>query len=298
MANWRVRLLVWILKVTVKRKMRGDPDVANIRRTLGAGGFAPPRDVTFTPGVVGGVSGEWVQGADVGPITMIYVHGGAFIACSPRTHRSVTGAFAKRGFRVFAPDYRLAPENKYPAALDDVEAVYNDLLAQGIPVARIVTAGESAGGNLVLSLLHRLRQNNIALPAATAAWSPVTDLTGSSESLQMNAEKEAMLDSRRIMHMRSFYLPEGVDPTLATLSPLFGDFTGMPPILVHVGQDEILRDDGVRVADKARSDGVDVEFKLWPLVPHAWQVFPMLPEARQSIDETSAFLRRHASVAI
>ncbi len=295
MAQIRARLLVGILKLVVKRQMMGTPDVRRIRKAFDVALFGAPHGISVTPASVGGVKGEWLQGRSPGPVTLLYVHGGAFVACSPRTHRAATGGLAKRGFRVFAVEYRLAPEHRYPAGLDDVAAAYRGLIETGVSPGQLVLAGESAGGNLVLSLLHRLREAGLPLPAAVAAWSPVTDLTGQSRSFETNADKDAMLDGRRIGHMSDLYLPSGTDVRTPQISPVFGDYAGMPPILVHVGADEVLRDDGIRVAEKARQDGAETVLKVWPVVPHAWQLFPILPEAGRSIDETASFLLRHAA---
>lgn len=290
------KLLVPVLRFQVKRKLRGNPDVRRIRAALGVAVFPAPPGVVIRPATLGGVAGEWVArktGSASDPV-LLYIHGGAFVACSPRTHRPATGALAKRGFRVFVPDYRLAPEHPFPAALDDAEAVYRALLASGTPASRIVLAGESAGGNLVLALLLRLRQTGGPSPAAAAAWSPATDLTGASPSFVDNEAKDAMLTEGLARGVPGYYLPAGHDPADPLASVVFGDFSGQPPLLVHVGADEMLRDDAIRVAEKARADGVQVELKVWPDVPHAWQLFPILPEARQSVGETASFLRRFA----
>lgn len=288
------RILVPVLKFEVRRRLKPGSDARQFRRALGKRVFPAPRGTRIAEGLVGGVPGQWVESKAANGITLLYIHGGAFVACSPTTHQSITGAFAKRGFRVFAIDYRLAPEHKFPAQLDDTEAAYRGLLAEGIPADRIAVAGESAGGNLTLALLLRLKETGGPMPAAVAAWSPATDLTGSSPSYTENAASDAMLDPETVRAVPGFYLPAGLDVNTPLASVVHGDFSGAPPILVHVANDEILRDDGLRLAEKARADGVSVAVRRFDDVPHAWQLFPILPEQRQSLDETAAFFVRHA----
>ena len=247
-----------------------------------------PRGVRITSAEAGSVPGEWVEGDGGDSPTLLYLHGGGYIACSPATHRPITAAFARRGFRVFAPDYRLAPEHPFPAAVDDALAVYRALLSQ--PVGPVVLAGDSAGGGLALALLVALRDAGEPPPSACALFSPWTDLAVTGDSIRSNDGRCAMFQGDRIAPTAEYYL-HGADPKNPLASPLYANLENLPPLLIHVGEQEVLLDDSRRLADRARAAGVRVELKIWRDVCHAWQILPLLPEARQSVEQASRFLR-------
>jgi monoterpene epsilon-lactone hydrolase len=296
-ASLRAHLLVQILKRMVKPRIARADNLATERRIANRVWRGPPRGVAIAPERLGGVAGEWLSAHDGEQPTLIYIHGGAYVLCSPRTHRPLTGAFARRGFRVFAPDYRLAPEQPFPAALDDVVAVYRALLDRSIPPGRIVLGGESAGGGLVLSLMLRLRALGLPLPAAAVVFSPWTDLAATGASLQANSGRDAMFDGATVARAAKLYLGEA-SPRDPLASPVYADLAGLPPLLIHVGADEVLRDDSTRVAADARAAGVDVTLAIWPVVPHGWQVFQgLIPEARHSVEQAVAFLKSHVAAA-
>ena len=251
----------------------------------------------MTPAHLGGVPGEWVEGPKSGELVLLYLHGGGYFGCSAETHRPITAGFALLGFRVYAPDYRLAPENPFPAALDDAVAVYRALLDAGHEPQQLVVAGESAGGGLTLSLMLALRAAGVPLPGCGAVFSPWTDLAATGESIRTNAERCAMFSGADIAPSALYYLGE-TDPRNPLASPLYADLAGLPPLLIHVGEDEVLRDDSTRLAERARTAGVPVELKIWPVVPHAWQLAPhKIPEGWQSLREAAEFLRAHAANA-
>jgi acetyl esterase/lipase len=223
---------------------------------------------------------------------MLYIHGGGFVACSARSHRPITSALAKRGFRVFSTNYRLAPEHPFPAASDDVLAVWHALRSE--TEAPLVVAGDSAGGTLALSLVIALRDRGERLPAAAALFSPATDLTAGSPSYRENVGRDAMFSTAILERFRAAYLRDA-DPRDPRISPLLADLAGLPPILLHVGERELLRDDSVRFAAAAKAAGVRCELKVWPVVPHVWQFAePFMPEARRSLDAAAQFLHTHA----
>ncbi|MFK8015786.1 MAG: alpha/beta hydrolase [Gammaproteobacteria bacterium] len=222
---------------------------------------------------------------------VVYFHGGAFVAGSPSTHRSLTASLAADlPARVIVVDYRLAPEHPFPAALDDVTAVFHALLDE-VPAGRIAFAGDSAGGNLVLTTMLRARDAGVALPAAAVALSPWTDLTGSGASVQDNAQHDAMLPGDKIELAARLYAPQD-DLRNPLLSPVFADLGGLPPLLLHVGTTEILRDDATRVLIGARDAGVDATLRLWQDLPHVFHIFGrQLPAARLAQAELANFLR-------
>ncbi len=292
-ASWQARIAAFVVRRRIKPALADLRQLARVRAALGTR-LPAAKGVRYTAASVAGVPGEWVEadapaGGPATTTTLLYLHGGGFVGGSPRSHRPLTAALALQGLRVFAPDYRLAPEQPFPAAPHDVLAVYRALRAAA-PTARLVVAGDSAGGNLALGLMQTLRDAGEALPAAAALFSPVLDLTGASPSMTLNAHRDAMLDPTQLPQMAAAYLA-GADPLLPLASPLFGDMAGLPPLLLHVGESEVLRDDAVRLAQKAREAGVVVELQVFPVVPHVWQLLRQLPEARRSVRAAGAFLQ-------
>lgn len=289
-ASWLARLAAFVVRRRLKPALGDLSDVARVRRALGVP-LPAPGGVRYRADTLGGVAGEWVEAESAAPAaaTLLYLHGGGFVACSPRTHRPLTAALARRGLRVFVPDYRLAPEHPFPAAPDDALAVWRALQAQQ-PGGRLVVAGDSAGGNLALGLLLRLRDAGEPLPAAAALFSPALDLTGGSASIVLNAECDAMFHGPHLAHLGRAYLG-AADPAQPLASPLRGDLRGLPPLLVHVGRDEALRDDALRLAAQARAAGVRVDLRVFERVPHVWQLLHPLPEARRSVAAAARFLQ-------
>jgi monoterpene epsilon-lactone hydrolase len=295
MASWQTHLATWLIKLTFKqRMMRARFDVRRMRNVMTPLPFRIPRGVTITPAEIGGIDGEWVDAGSASP-TLLYIHGGGYFACSAQTHRAVTVGFAKQGLRVFALNYRRAPEHRFPAALDDVLAVYRGLLQSGIAPSQLFVAGESAGGGLTLSLLVALLRAGDPLPAAAAVFSPWTDLAVTGDSIRRNNHRCAMFTADSVRDCAPLYLGDA-DPRDPLASPLYAEYAGCPPLLVHVGADEVLLDDSVRLAERARAAGVTVDLKIWPVVAHAWQLgYPFVPEAGQSIAAAASFLKAHAA---
>ena len=289
-ASWQARVAAFVARRRVRPALADMRDIAAVRAVFDTP-LPAAKGVRYTPATVGGVAGEWVEAkapATGASTTLLYLHGGGFVGCSARTHRPITAAFALQGLRVFAPDYRLAPEHPFPAAPQDALAVYRALRAEA-PAARIVVAGDSAGGNLALGLMLTLRDAGEVLPAAAALFSPALDLGGSSPSITLNAARDAIFDPAQLPHLAEAYLA-GADPLQTLASPLFGDMTGLPPLLVHVGEAEVLRDDAIRLTQKAREAGVRVELQVYAAVAHVWQLVHQLPEARRSVRAAAAFL--------
>ena len=270
-------------------------DIPALRRRTGR--FAPvvfPRaGVRVTPVRAGDVPGEWVvpKQADAGCV-LLYLHGGAWVMGSPRTHRALVADLAVgAGVRALSLGYRLAPEHPYPAALDDCLEAYGWLLAQGIAPERIVVAGDSAGGNLALAMLLRLRDAGSPLPAGAVLLSPVTDLGQSGASHTTRKALDPYLAKADLGPFISAYA--GAQDLLQPyLSPLAGDLHGLPPLLVHVGDHEVLLDDAVRLGERARAAGVEERTVVWPGMTHVFQLqFQLVPEARKANREIAAYIR-------
>jgi acetyl esterase/lipase len=248
--------------------------------------FDPPlprrlrRVLRRRPAKVGGVPGEWIERADPSlgdTCTLLYFHGGGYVAGSPATHREwVSRLTWSAGVRTFVPDYRLAPAHRFPAALDDAIATYEGLLAAGTPAGSIVVAGDSAGGGLATALLLRLRDEGRPLPAGTVLYSPYTDLTHSGASIVANAATDYLPLGE--IRPNTEYLGDH-DPTDPYASPVHGDFTGIPPLLVFAGGREMILDDSTRLVDRARSHGCDAVVHIAEDMYHVWPaVLPHHPD--------------------
>ncbi|MEZ0602879.1 alpha/beta hydrolase [Paraburkholderia sp. IW21] len=249
------------------------------------------------------LQGEWVERTDSastsrnGP-TVLYCHGGGYYFCSPRTHRSIVYGLATRANApVFSLDYRLAPEHRFPAALDDATAAYRRLVADGTPPESIVISGDSAGGGLALAALVALRDAGDPLPAGCLLFSPWTDLAAAGATLRTNDGRDPMFSGPAIALAAKIYLGD-TPATHPYASPVYADLHGLPPLFIMAGSTEVLLDDSQRVADKARAAGVDCEFEVWKKMPHVWPIFsPFIPEANRALDRAAAFVRRVTSGA-
>ncbi len=224
---------------------------------------------------------------------ILYIHGGAFVFGSPRTHAAMMAQLARRtGARVFLPQYRLAPEAPFPAAKQDLRQAWDGLLAQGIAPSDIVLGGDSAGGALALGLLAELCADGADGPAALFGFSPLTDMAHSSESFTQNARREAVLPASRAAECSEAYLG-GCDPADPAVSPVHADFTGAPPVWITVGDTEILRDDAHAIAARLRECGVTVQLDEKHDLPHVWPILHnILPEARQTLDDLASWIRQ------
>jgi epsilon-lactone hydrolase len=223
--------------------------------------------------------------------TILWLHGGAYCLGSARGFSGMVAALARRtrGGAVL-PDYRLAPEHPFPAAVEDCLHAYRALLAEGVDPARLVLGGDSAGGGLAFALLHLLLAEGRPLPAAVVSFSPWADLTASGESLRTLADREVMLPVERLPEIRDAYLA-GADPRDPRASPAFGRFEGAPPVLIQSSRHEILRDDARMMVARLRECGVTVTHDEWEGVPHVWQLFHgWLPEANEALDAAAAYL--------
>jgi monoterpene epsilon-lactone hydrolase len=254
-------------------------------------------DVKCEPVDAGGVKAEWIvpPGAADDRV-VLYLHGGGYVMGSINTHRAMIARIARASkARALALDYRMAPEHPFPAAVEDATAAYRWLLAQGYKPGKIAISGDSAGGGLTLATLLSLRDAHTPLPAAAAPISPWTDMEGTGASVKTRAAKDPMVGSSNLLPMAKMYIGDQ-DAKNPLASPLHGDYRGLPPLLIQVGDAEILLDDSTRVAERAKAAGVEVDLEVWDEMMHVWHVFAkILPEGQQAIDKIGEFVIAHTS---
>ena len=254
----------------------------------------PPPGTIVEPADADGVPAEWVVADGVrADRVLMYLHGGAYQIGSPATLRHMVALVsAAAQVRVLSVDYRLAPEHPFPAAVDDALAAFRYLLRSGIAPTSLAIAGDSAGGGLALATLIALRDSSEPLPIAAVALSPWTDLALTGESLRTRADVEIMLNPAGMPETAETYLA-GADPRHPYASPLYADLHGLPPILIQVGDAEVILDDSTRFAAKARTAGVDVTLEVWDDMPHVWQAFAgLLPESDKAIERIGQWLQQ------
>jgi len=270
--------------------------IEEMRAGMEAGSAATPvpADVAFTAVDAGGVPAEWNDAPGARPDrVLVYYHGGGYCMGSLDTHRAHTARISRLArLRVLSVDYRLAPEHPYPAAVEDAVAAYRFVLDQGFAPERIALGGDSAGGGLTLAALLAIRDAGLPLPACGVGISAWTDLTASGDSITSKADVDPMLgDISGLELMADAYVGTGGDGKAPLASPVFADLAGLPPLLLQVGSAEVLLDDSTRVAEHARSAGVDVTLKVWEDMFHVWHAFAdMLPEGMQATQELADFL--------
>jgi acetyl esterase/lipase len=283
----------------VYRSWNRDTSVAQMRSDWDAafGGSTAP--VAYERVCAGGVDGEWISPANVPEDNAIlYFHGGGFRLGSVTSHRDLMAQIAlASGCRVLAINYRLAPEHRFPAALDDALAAYGWMLDCGLKSENVAFAGDSAGGNLVLAAMLALRERGLPLPVSAVLMSPWTDLAATGSSYVSRAEADPIHQRSMILALAKNYLGGQGDPYDPLVSPLYADLAGLPPLLIQVGDSETVLDDSVMFADLARAAGVDVSLEVWDGMIHVFQMFGAeLPEARQAIASIAGFLNRHLHI--
>jgi len=243
-----------------------------------------------------GVAGEWsiAPGSDPSRV-LLYFHGGGYCSGSILSHRRlVTEAGRAAGMRTLAIDYRLAPEHPYPAAHEDALAAWRFLRRQGYAAASITVGGDSAGGNLTLCLISRLRAAGEPLPACAWLLSPWTDLTMSGSTLATKDAVDPLIHKAYLDELAAAYAPPPIDRKDPLVSPLLADLTGFPPVMIQVGSAETLLADAVRLAEAAGSADVDVTLQVWPQMIHAWPLWNAhLADGRRALAEAGRFMRAH-----
>ena len=295
----RLSISNFYMKMTVKPFLRKNNDPSRVRKWLENQAklfFRAPRNFWKTPTTFEAkgrsVKGLWAGcGKDnVFEGVLIYVHGGAFIFGSSKTHMKLAARMAgELNFKAALPDYRLAPEHKYPDALEDVIITYEAILESGLLSNQIILVGDSAGGSLVLQLLNYILKERLDVPAAAVLLSPLTDLTFSSNSILKNEKTEVILPIEQIDFMKDAHLGS-TDPK--TISPLHFKYKGSCPILIHVSESEILLDDSINLHKKLLNDQVNATLDIERNTPHVWHLlYGYFPEAKASLSKISKFLQ-------
>lgn len=240
-----------------------------------------------------GVPCELSHTGDPGPQIVMYLHGGGYVIGSMVTHRPLVANIARAaGCRVLAVDYRLAPEHPFPAAVEDASKVYRWLLDQGYKPQEVVIAGDSAGGGLTVATMLKLRTDGVALPAAGICLSPWVDMEALGASMDEKSGEDPMVERQGLLGMASTYL-NGADAKDPLAAPIYGDLTGLPPLLLQVGTAETLLDDARRLAVRAIECGVNVDYEEWRDMIHVFQHFaPMLSDGLRAIARIGAFVQR------
>lgn len=296
MGSFRIRCVRLGIRTLIRRRDWGPPEALARRARRLFGVPLPWRwyrsfGVGVTPTMPDEPPGEWIIPHRAAKQTVLYLHGGGFVSCSPATHRPITAALARLvPAQVFALDYPLAPEHPYPAALNEAERAYRWLLARGTSPGTLVLAGDSAGGGLALALLLRLRDKSVALPACAVLLSPWTDLTASGASVRENDGRCSMFRPENLPAFAACYAApaEWREPGV---SPLFGNLEGLPPLHIQVGAEELLRDDAVRLHERVRAAGGVSDLSIHDGVFHGWHMLDgLVPEAGRALEEAVTFV--------
>ncbi len=250
--------------------------------------------VQVTPDRIDGLEVEWLKPRNAADDKLIlYLHGGAFIMGGCTTHRQFVSHLARAaGVRTVIPEYRLAPEHPYPAAIDDAVRTYRHLISNGLMPEDIVFAGDSAGANLALATMLKLRDAGDPLPAAACLLSPWIDLATTGETMTSNAENDPWFRPEDIRYVAGYYCDaDQIKEPLA--SPVYADVSGLPPLFIQVGSDEVLLSDSTRLADKVQASGGEVEIEIWPGMWHVFQVFVgVMPESSEAIRKIGGYIRQ------
>ncbi len=284
------RTTTFLLKRLIKRERAQDSSVPTVRRAVNTFMWLTPRQsgVKVFSSRQHQLPGEWVvcPQAEAGRL-VLYLHGGGYFFGSPQSHRPLTTRLSRlSGSRVLALRYRLAPEHPFPAAIEDAARAYCTLLSQGVPPGKMVVAGDSAGGGLALATLVYLKDRGVPLPAGAICFSPWTDLAVTGESVHRNSEQCAMFQEQALHRAAKQYLGE-ISPFHPLASPIYANLEGLPPLLIHVSDSELLTDDSRRIVEFARIAGVQASLEVYSDQPHVWQLFSMLPEAIDSLQKAA-----------
>ena len=295
MASWQCKVLCWVM-----RGLRGTVRLVNFQdvkktRALFAN-VAKFCKISSTIKInkfkIGNMPAVWVVPSEPTDKVIFYLHGGAYLIGSIDSYLHLLAQIAEAsGARVFAIDYRLAPEHPFPAALDDAKNAYLWLLTENIPPKNLIVMGDSAGGGLALALTIALRDENLAMPSAVVCMSPWVDLALTGETMITKAKSDPIVSRELAEKAVKFYL-KNMDEKLPLASPLYADLKGLPSLMIQVGTLEILLSDAQRLADKAKMSGAQVDLDIWENMPHVWQFFAgFVPEGKEAIQRIGHFIR-------
>lgn len=253
-------------------------------------GIPMPEDIVTTAVDIDGIPGLWVEAPGAGENAyVVYYHGGGYVMGSLSTHKELMGRISRFcKARVLGVDYRLAPEHVYPAAVEDGVKSYEWLLARDVDPANVMLAGDSAGGGLALATMLALKEKGGRQPAGGILFSPWTDLTASGDSATSRAEADPMISMPALLEIAATYYADA-DPTDPLVSPVFADLSGLPPLLIQVGDAEVLLDDASRLANKAKAAGVSVHYEVFDEAFHVFQAMPQLPESTDALEKVARF---------
>lgn len=287
-----------VLRHQFKRAGRGPLNVQKARHMVNKMAKRyppPPAGVTHTPVASQPASAlcsaEWLSVAAPKRV-VLYFHGGGYFFCGLETHRPTCAYLARTAeARVLSVDYRMAPENVFPAAVDDAVAWWKELLRQGIQPKNVVFAGDSAGGGLALACLVASRDQGLPMPAGAVLFSPWSDLSCSGETMKTLSKDDVMFNPESLPEAAALYLA-GKPSNTPLASPLFADLKGLPPLMIHASKHEILLADSTRLHERAKAQGVQSELHLKAKMPHVWPTMLMLPEARQTLKQCGEYIAR------
>jgi acetyl esterase/lipase len=296
MPSWQSSLFGRLTRLSRPRAVSAVASPEELRRQFNylSDRFGPvPTDASFEPAQVGPVKGEWVrvQGAAAHRL-ILYFHGGGYVSGSPQSHRTLIARLCSAAqANAYSVDYRVAPEFAFPAGLRDGIDAYRHLLQRGLSASQIVLAGDGAGGGLAFACLLAIRNAGLAMPAGCVAMSPWADLSLSGWSLLQNAKNDAAL-SWELLFMSARHYLKKQSPTDPYASPIYAPFRDFPPIMVHAGSMEVLRDDASRIGDRAAEAGVPVSVEIYDGMQHVFQASAYVPEARVSLNRLGQFIRQ------
>lgn len=301
MPSWQSAFFTRFSRMAKPHGADADTDIAELRRqyTYLSDRFgAVPRDAVFEPTALGPVKGEWVRTEISAPRRVIlYFHGGGYIAGSPESHRALVAKLAHAAeATAFSAAYRLAPEYAFPAAVRDGIDAYRQLLARGMAPQSIVLGGNGSGGGLAFAVLLAIRNAGLPMPAACVAMSPWADLSLSGWSVLQNARNDTA-QSWDLLFVSARHYLKRANPSDPYASPAFASFKDFPPIMVHAGSLEVLRDDASRLGDRAADAGVPVSVEIYDGMQHVFQGSPYVPEARVSLQRLGQFIRTRTPAA-
>lgn len=302
MPSWQSSLFDRFTRISrppVQEALTGLDDVRHLYDNL-TDHFGPvPGETIFEPATQGPVQGEWARRANSSPDRLvIFFHGGCFVTGTPQNHRSLVARLSQAAeAAVFTPAYRLAPQHVFPAPVRDGLDLYRQFVTRGIRPGSVVLAGCGSGGGLALSVLLAIRNAGLPMPAAAAVMSPWTDLSLSGWSMLKNAHHDSVLSWDMLFVAARTYLKQAA-PSDPYASPVYAGFKGLPPLMVHAGSQEILRDDASRLGDKAAGAGVPVSVEIYDGMQHLFQANPYVPEAKVSLQRLGQFIRSRTKVIV